>query len=835
MEMDDEDAGLCSPGCSERAVSPSPQIDVDGINDVQALKALLKAREAKLATLDQRVQVAQSAKGKLKERYTEKIEMLEQLVMALRRKLQPKEGGEGADAALQEQLQQRVAQLQKQNDNLREMVSVQKQQLSAAKAAAAKPVPGGDVDIRVLEKMEEKVHELTAALQTRTRECKAQAQQLQHQDMKIAEQETLLANAHKNSPDTAGLVHKLQMINTELKEARSQGAEAQQQRDRMSAEYDALQNTVTQQQLEKDQLQRESEARAKQLHELQKERQRQIMETEEMHRMLCELEDQRNQLQHEADALRVDATRAMDATMNASLGADRESKQVAVLQHETATLRRHLESQQETHDRIVQEHDSTKQELRIAMDRNALLESDLLTAQNDLTEARAKLESGSRDVSEKMQEMRRHASLQVQEMQDVIASTVDKATAKEARLQGDLERLGINLREVDERRGIAEGLVQEMTQELEQRMDELRSTQDQLAEVSKRMATAHTLNETLKAEADKMRQRCETQQKNIALHDEEMDQRTKELAKLRASAEQLEMDYSRARAQIEKADLERQQDDAESARLRELLAAAADMNTELEAENERAHKELANAKDANANLLDRVSVLTSQMHEAGEAVQLLAQRDKELLEIKALNQELTKEKTQLSMQVAHLEEVHTQARDEMAKLRGQQDHLMTQQLSDRDTIGELNTQIAELKSSVNSLGESQQRLSAEVKSKDEALAKLVETRNRLESQASELEAAQRTKSSELEDRDRQLAVAHTRILGVETRLRDADAKIVTMTAQLAELTEKLKGKTQELADQQTFVGSLQSAELERERAREVELQELHQQYAAKHG
>ena len=55
---------------------------------------------------------------------------------ALRRKLQPKEGGEGADAALQEQLQQRVAQLQKQNDNLREMVSVQKQQLSAAKAAA---------------------------------------------------------------------------------------------------------------------------------------------------------------------------------------------------------------------------------------------------------------------------------------------------------------------------------------------------------------------------------------------------------------------------------------------------------------------------------------------------------------------------------------------------------------------------------------------------------------------------------------------------------------------------------------------------------------------------
>ena len=47
------------------------------------------AREAKLATLEQRVQVAQSAKGKLKERYTEKIEMLEQLVMALRRKLQP--------------------------------------------------------------------------------------------------------------------------------------------------------------------------------------------------------------------------------------------------------------------------------------------------------------------------------------------------------------------------------------------------------------------------------------------------------------------------------------------------------------------------------------------------------------------------------------------------------------------------------------------------------------------------------------------------------------------------------------------------------------------------
>ena len=42
----------------------------------------------RMRTLEKRIEIAQGAKNKIKERYTEKVEMLEQLVIALRRKLQ---------------------------------------------------------------------------------------------------------------------------------------------------------------------------------------------------------------------------------------------------------------------------------------------------------------------------------------------------------------------------------------------------------------------------------------------------------------------------------------------------------------------------------------------------------------------------------------------------------------------------------------------------------------------------------------------------------------------------------------------------------------------------
>ena len=384
--MDGED--LFSPGGSaepiRRPLSPSPAIDFDSIDDANALKALLKAREEKMRTLEKRIEIAQGAKTKLKERYSEKIDMLEQLVVSLRHKLQTKVdqatklgGGAAEDAdmdgsaALGLQQDQKIAALQKQNEGLKEMVQVQKQQLAAAKAQAnASAAPGGG-DVTVLVKMEEKVHELTAALQSRTRECKAQAQLLEQKEVKIVDLQTAIVAAENKSaaasPDASGLSRKVQMLNSELEEARNMGTELQKQRDRFSAEFESLQRVVEQQEQEKAQLQRESEERAAQLTALQKERQRQIAETEEMHRMLCELEDQRNSLATQADDLKSEMSESMSRSLNASLSAERDSKEVAVLRHETATLRKHLQATQQATQRAGDEKEDLQVRSRVKL------------------------------------------------------------------------------------------------------------------------------------------------------------------------------------------------------------------------------------------------------------------------------------------------------------------------------------------------------------------------------------------------------------------------------------------------------------------------------------
>ena len=314
-----------------RVPSPSPMIDFDSIDDPSALKALLKAREEKMRTLEKRVEIAQGAKNKLKERYTEKIEMLEQLVIALvcvscvlvcvyecvhvcarfltksmwhghfnvcvylylfvyfvqRRKLQTTVDG---GSELEGGMAQRVIALEKQNQGLKEMVSVQKQQVVSARAQAAKQGgPASSSDLAVLSKMEEKVQELTAALHSRTRENKAQLLLLEEKELKIFDLQTAVVNTkNTSSSPEAGLNRKVQQLNTELEEARSMGSELQRQRDRFSTEYESLHAVVQQQQLEKDHLQRDNATRATQLAQLQKERERQIMETEEMHRMVMQ-------------------------------------------------------------------------------------------------------------------------------------------------------------------------------------------------------------------------------------------------------------------------------------------------------------------------------------------------------------------------------------------------------------------------------------------------------------------------------------------------------------------------------------------------------------------
>ena len=68
---------------AEPMEEPSSAIDFEGIDNPHALKALLRAREEKMQTLEKRIQISQGAKNKLKERYSEKIEVL---VIALRSK-----------------------------------------------------------------------------------------------------------------------------------------------------------------------------------------------------------------------------------------------------------------------------------------------------------------------------------------------------------------------------------------------------------------------------------------------------------------------------------------------------------------------------------------------------------------------------------------------------------------------------------------------------------------------------------------------------------------------------------------------------------------------------
>jgi hypothetical protein len=65
--------------------------------------------------------------------------------------------------------------------------------------------------------------------------------------------------------------------------------------------------------------------------ELQRDRQRQTMETEEMQRMLCELEEQRNQIASEAEELKYEINETMSKSINASVNAERDSNDLAVL------------------------------------------------------------------------------------------------------------------------------------------------------------------------------------------------------------------------------------------------------------------------------------------------------------------------------------------------------------------------------------------------------------------------------------------------------------------------------------------------------------------------
>jgi len=763
--MDD----IMSPGSSAEPIASTPAIDFDSIDDPPALKALLKAREEKMRTLEKRIEIAQGAKNKLKERYTEKVDMLEQLVIALRRKLQTKvdeETSASLDAGSADQKHaDRIAELEKQNTGLKEMVAIQRQQVAAAKAEARGVSSPRQGNAGVLSKMEERLSELTAALQARTRECKAQAQLLEQKETKILELQTAIVNVQNKSPDASGLSHKVQMLNSELDEARSMGTELKRQRDRFAAEFEALQSLVDKQRVEKEELMRDHSERAMQLTALQKERDRQIKETEEMQRMLCELEDQRNQLATEADELKNEVSESMSRSMNASLAAEREGKQVEVLRHEADTLRRHLASSA----KVGKENEMLQLELRIAVDRNAKLEADLKSEQQQLAEMQAALES----MSTKLQHVRQQNALQTQELQQATADKLQEAVGRANKMQQELT---------------------EQTLQCEQTAAQLKYAQEQLNETAKRLAVTHVDFDKLRTEHATVVERCETLQREVVWRDQETDRRAGELQQARMSLDgltstnkQLDMDLAACRALIEKMDAQRRVEESTRAKLQDELDAAVSSNTQLQQAKEQVARDLANAKDGNSNLQDRVSVLTSQLMARGQEVQQVQQQaatqERDLLEALAASERLKRDIAvrdaslqEVSGEAARLGESQEQMKREMAKMRGEKDHLLTQALSDAEVREGLEARIKSLSEEIAGLKALCERLSTELQSKDESLSKLADSRANLNSKISELENSLGEKEMEVVDRDRQLTVAHNRILGLEARLRDTDTK-----------------------------------------------------------
>ena len=316
---------------------------------------------------------------------------------------------------------------------------------------------------------------------------------------------------------------------------------------------------------------------------------------------------------------------------------------------------------------------------------------------------------------------------------------------------------------------------------------QLQLSQEQLDATAKRLAVTLVDLDKLQVQHTALAERCETLQREVVWRDQETDRRGQELQQARMSLDalastnkHLDMNLAACRALIEKMDAQKRVDESFRAKLQEELDTAVSSNTQLQ-------HNLANAKDGNNNLLDRVSVLTAELKARGQEVQEVRQQaaaqERELLEMYALSERLKRDIAvkdasfqEVSDHAARLGESQAQMKTEMAKMRGEKDHLLTQALSDAEVREGLEARIKSLDNEVAAVKFSNERLSLEVQSKDTSLTKLADLRASLDSKVSELQTIVAEKEMEVVDRDRQLTVAHNRILGLEARMRDADTK-----------------------------------------------------------
>jgi chromosome segregation ATPase len=206
----------------------------------------------------------------------------------------------------------------------------------------------------------------------------------------------------------------------------------------------------------------------------------------------------------------------MNRSMSASMTAEHSSQELDKLRHETQTLRRHLESSQ----RSVKETDGLQQELRIALDRNQRLEFDLRSVHDDLKEARAAVDSVG-DLSAKMQEVRRQAVLQNQEMQSVMAAAMETAAQTENKLQHELLTAEQAQKTLADQAQRAATELKFLKQQLDSAQQQQEHVHLQNTDALKRMAESHVVGERLKNENATLVHRCDAQQHELALRDQE--------------------------------------------------------------------------------------------------------------------------------------------------------------------------------------------------------------------------------------------------------------------------------------------------------------------------
>ena len=390
------------------------------------------------------------------------------------------------------------------------------------------------------------------------------------------------------------------------------------------------------------------------------------------------------------------------------------------------------------------------------------------------------------DMSSKIDEVRRQAAMQHQEMQEVMSAAMHKAASSEANLKNEVQYLKDKLTEAYQSQGEAA----EQLRAAEKLKSDLQYSQALQADTANRLAAVQFENENVKAEHGALAQKCESQKHELVLRDQDLSRKGHELQNVHA--QMAELDKRLAEAMLVKGQTEQQ---------------------------------LLNAKDGNTNLADRVSVLTGQLHLRGQETsdlrQQFVQKEKDLLEAQLITQRLQADiamkdtaLSQLAEERGHMDEHIKSTMAEISKMRGEKDHFLTQALNDKNMLQDLEGEIQMLNQKIDGLQATNQRLFAEVASKDESLAKMVETRSGLGNKVTQLEA-------DVEDRDRELQVAHSRILSVEARLRDADAKvrdaegaadakIATLGTQITVLTSKMNSTTDEVIQKNEIITSLEN-------------------------